>query len=80
MTEYAFFGLCSLFCDEVEAYKSKQRNLTYRTHSIYDFLKLISVKKKKKKAVSTDDQVEYHVGKMNSDLFNDELVKKNYLL
>lgn len=44
----------------------------YRTHSIYDFFKLRSVKKK---SVSTDDRVQYHVVKMNSDLLNDELVK-----
>lgn len=44
----------------------------YRTHSIYDFFKLRSVKKK---SVSTDDHVQYHVVKINSDLLNDQLVK-----
>lgn len=44
----------------------------YRTHSIYDFFKLRSVKKK---SVSTDDRVQCHVVRMNSDLLNDELVK-----
>ena len=71
MTEYAFFGLCSLFCDEVEAYKSKQRNLQ---NSQYLWLFKTNICLKKKKAVSIDDQVQYHMGKMNSDLFNDELV------
>lgn len=46
----------------------------YRTHSIYDFFKLRSVKKK---SVSTDDRVQYHVVKINSDLLNDELVKSS---
>lgn len=49
----------------------------YRTHSIYDFFKLRSVKKK---SVSTDDRVQYHVVKMNSDLLNDELVKSSQCL
>ena len=43
----------------------------YRTHSIYDFFKLRSVKKK---SVSTDDRVQYHVVKINSDLLNDDLL------
>ena len=44
----------------------------YRTHSTYDFFKLRSVQKK---SVSTDDHVQYHVVKINSDLLNDEFVK-----
>ena len=43
----------------------------YRTHSIYDFFKLRSVKKK---SVSTDDRVQYHVVKINSDLLKDDLL------
>lgn len=43
----------------------------YRTHSIYDFFKLRSVKNK---SVSTDDRVQYHVVKINSDLLNDDLL------
>lgn len=58
--------------------QSKGTNLLstslYRTHSVYDFFKLRSVKKK---SVSTDDRVQYHVVKMNSDLLNDELVKSS---
>lgn len=49
----------------------------YRTYIIYDFFKLRSVKKK---SVSTDDHVQYHVMKVNSDLLNDELVKSSQCL
>ena len=55
--------------------QNKETNLLstslYRTHSIYDFFKLRSVKKK---SVSTDDRVQYHVVKINSDLLNDDLL------
>lgn len=46
----------------------------YRTYITYGFLKLKSVKEK---SVSTDDCVQYHVIKVNSDLLNDELVKSS---
>jgi hypothetical protein len=44
----------------------------YRTHCIYDFVKLRSVQKK---SVSTDDRVQYHQVKINSNLLNGKLVK-----
>lgn len=46
----------------------------YRTHGVYEFFKLRSVRKK---SVSTGNRVQYHVMKMNSDILNDDLVKKN---